>query len=112
MASFLAESAYMYFNAALAVRAVAIIFVIQNAVIRAGSFGWRWPCVSKSLRARRKWWQWHRRAESRLLQEGWPGWGRGRGCCEFWAIVGVVTPRPYSRWGTKLAFPCAVKAKA
>jgi hypothetical protein len=32
MASFLAESAHVYFNAALAIRAVAIVFVIQDAV--------------------------------------------------------------------------------
>ncbi len=49
MAFGLAESTHMYLNAALAIWAVAVVLVVQDAVLRALSFGWRWPCIGKSL---------------------------------------------------------------
>ena len=37
----------VYLNAALATWAFAVVHVIQDAVVRAWLFGWKWPCISK-----------------------------------------------------------------
>ena len=47
MAFDLAESTHMYINAALTIWAFAVVRVVQDAVLRAWLFGWRWPCISK-----------------------------------------------------------------
>ena len=40
---YLAEGTHMNFYAAIPVWAVTIIFIVQNAVVGAGSFQWRRP---------------------------------------------------------------------